>query len=136
MMKFLISLVIGTGLAVGAWNLWKYWGSFSGEKTPAQQQAEAVAAIDPSTLPGLPEKLAGPLAIAERRGGPGLRDWLKHYRKELEDPRLAWLELDCCLLLAKTSPAEAKELYASVKQRLAPNSPVYPRLKQLERMFE
>lgn len=136
MIKLLISTVVVIALAVGAWNLYQYWGNYSDEKAQAQKQAEAATTIDPHTLAGLPEKLEGPLAIAQKRGAAGLRDWLKYYRKDIQDPRLAWIELDCCVLLTQTSPAEAKQLFASVKERLSPASPVYPRLQQLERTFE
>ena len=136
MIKLLISVVVVIALAVGAWNLYQYWGNYSDEKAQAQKQAEAATAIDPHTLAGLPPKLEDSLTKATARGVAGYRDWLKAYRKNTEDPRLAWIELDYALLLAQTSPAEAKKVFAEVKTRLSPTSPVYPRVKQLERTFE
>lgn len=136
MIKFLISLVIVIALAVGAWNLYQYWGNYSDEKAHAEKQAEVAATVDPHALAGLPPKLEDSLAKAQARGAAGYRDWLKFYRKDTQDPRLAWIELDYALALAPTSAAEAKKIFADVKERIAPTSRVYPRIKQLEKAFE
>jgi hypothetical protein len=134
-MKAIISIAIIIILAVGGWNLYQYWGNYSEDGNRPTQET-SVTSLDPNTLSGLPEKLAGPLEIARKRGGPGLRDWLEYYRKDIQDPRLAWIELDCCVLLIQTDPVEAKKIFHDVQARLSPSSPVYPRLKQLEAAFK
>ena len=135
-MTKLITIAIIIIVAFGGWNLYQYWQTYDDEQAQARKQSDVIATLDPRSLPGLPDKLESPLAIAQKRGGTGLRDWLNYYRKDIKDPRLAWIELDCCVLLAKENPVEAKKLFGSVKEHLSPASPIYPRLKQLEKTFE
>ena len=40
------------------------------------------------------------------------------------------------ILFGKDNPAEAKRLFAAIKERTPASSPVYPRIKQLERTYE
>jgi hypothetical protein len=54
----------------------------------------------------------------------------------IQDPRKAWIELDYCVVLARENPKEARRIFDQVKQRIRPDSPVYPRIKQLEPTFE
>ncbi len=58
------------------------------------------------------------------------------YRKVAKDPRLAWIELDYVQLVAPKNPGEAKRVFADVKQRTPPESPVYKRVKELEKTYE
>jgi len=44
--------------------------------------------------------------------------------------------LDYVLVAAPGDPAEARRVFAQVKARLTPRSPVYPRMKQLEKTYE
>ena len=139
MIKTLTIVIIVILLGIGGWNLYEYWTKVSDESRLTQQQADqAKLAVnfDPRSLPGLPEKLEGPLAIAQQHGANSLRDWLKFYRKNIQDPRLAWIELDYCVVAATSDPVEAKRVFADVKERIPPTSPVYPRIKQLEKTFE
>jgi len=92
--------------------------------------------VNGDTLPGLPYKLEASLQAARKQGAPGLRNWLKTYAQSVEDPRKAWIELDYCVAVAREDPAEAKRVFAAVKDRLPPSSPVWPRMKQLERTYE
>jgi hypothetical protein len=54
----------------------------------------------------------------------------------VQDPRKAWIELDYCIAVAREDPAEAKRAFASVKNRTPQSSPVWPRIKQLEKTYE
>jgi hypothetical protein len=40
------------------------------------------------------------------------------------------------VLLAQSSPGEARREFAKVKSRVPPGSPVYNRVKQLEKTYE
>ena len=88
----------------------------------------------------MPDKLRSglenTLAKAQQSGAAGLREWLNQYRRYVADPRLAWIELDYCVLVARENPTEARRIFAEVKARVAPTSPVYPRIKQLEKTYE
>jgi hypothetical protein len=76
------------------------------------------------------------LEIARNRGATGLRDFLARYGKNIDDPRRAWIELDYVVLLAQSSPGEARREFAKVKSRIQSDSPVYNRVKQLEKTYE
>jgi hypothetical protein len=65
-----------------------------------------------------------------------LKNWLKTYGQSVEDPRKAWIELDYCVAIARQDPAEAKRVFAQVKERISPSSLVWPRMKQLEKAYE
>jgi len=87
-------------------------------------------------LPGMPSQLEQSLQEARKRGAAGLRDWLKAHGQSIEDPRKAWIELDYCVAVAREDTAEARRVFASVKERIGSASPVWPRVKQLEKTYE
>jgi len=132
--KFLIKLVIVVGLSLGAWQFYQYWGQFK-EKEPAAV-APAQPDISGAQLPGLPPKLQPELDMAQRRGAPGLHDFLAAYGDKINDPRRAWIELDYVELLALSSPGTARQKFQEVKSRVPPGSPVYNRVMQLEKTYE
>jgi hypothetical protein len=145
MITKLITAAIVLLLCLGAWVTYQYWGKVASEEnTTVQEDAAraraALAALDPHNLPGIPDKmkpaLEAALDKAQAQGAAGLREWLKSYKRFIEDPRLAWIELDFCVLVARENPGEAKKVFANVKERIGPASPVYPRLKQLEKTYE
>lgn len=92
--------------------------------------------VDPSKLPGMPYVLEGSLTQAKREGPAAMERWLKTYGPQLQDPRKAWIQLDYCQMLFRDDPQKARAVFASVKERLRENSPVYPRLKELEKSLE
>jgi hypothetical protein len=135
-MRFVIGLIIVIGLALGAYQLNEYWGKFKDKDTdtvvvPAQQP---VASGD--QLAGMSPKLQPMLEAAQRRGAAGLHDFLVTYGKQIDDPRRAWIELDYVVLLAQSSPGQARQKFQEVKSRVQPGSPVYNRVQQLEKTYE
>jgi hypothetical protein len=126
-------------IIIVAWVGWKIYENWENTRTE-ETRATTPTAINPRSLSGMPdpwkETLENSLNIAQRHGAAGLREWLKAYRKYVEDPRLAWIELDYCVLVARDNPAEAKRVFNDVKERTPPTSPIYPRLKQLEKTYE
>jgi len=134
-MKFLITVVIVVALSLGVWQIHQLW-----EKS--QEPPRAALAPAPETvsngeqLPGLPLKLQPALEAAQQRGAAGLRDFLAVNGRNVADPRLAWIQLDYVLVVAQSDPAEARKVFAQVKARLKPDSPVYARMKQLEKTYD
>ena len=102
------------------------------EQTPANSAPAAPV----SNLTGLPPALEPSLAAAESKGAPGLRDWLARYRDQVRDPRLASIELDYVVLISHQDPAEARRMFDDVKNRTPTFSPIYDRVKKLERTFQ
>ena len=134
MTKLIAALIIVAALYCG-WALFSYWEKVkNGEE--AQQKQDAAAIVTGDRLPGLPYHLESSLQTAQKRGAAGLRNWLKAYGQSLEDPRKAWIELDFCVAVAREDPAEARRVFAAVKERLGPASPVWPRMKTLEKTYE
>jgi len=132
-MKFVIAVIIIIGLALGAYQLNQYWGTFK-PKEEAPPAAPVVSSGD--QLPGLPPKLQPLLDIAQQRGAEGMQEFLDKYSAQIADPRLAWIQLDYVELLAQSSPGAARAQFAKVKSRLQPDSPVYSRIKELEKTYE
>jgi hypothetical protein len=134
MTKLIAALIIVVVL-YGGWHLFLYWDKVRTEDQTAQKQAAATA-VDPRFLPGMPQQLQPALEAAEKQGAPALKSFLRTYDRNLQDPRKAWIELDYIVLLARDEPVEAKRLFAAVKERLSPASPVWSRIKQLEKTYE
>jgi hypothetical protein len=101
-----------------------------------EKEAAAGKNIDPARLEGVPYQLENSLQQAQKQGAEGLGKWLELYGSQIRDPRKAWIQLDYCTLVARENPQKARDVYAAVKQRLREDSPVYPRLKQLEKTLE
>ena len=131
----LIAVLIIVAALYGGWHLFLYWEKVKNEEETAQKQAAATAIV-PQQLPGLAQSLEPTLQAAEKQGAAGLRKWLKEYNRFVQDPRKAWIELDYCVMVAREDPAEAKRVFAEVKKRTPPSSPVWPRIKQLEKTYE
>ena len=134
-MTKLIVVVIIIAALFGGWQLFLYWEKVSREEENAHKQA-ASSVVDPHQLSGLPQTYEPVLQAAEKQGATGLKNFLKTYGRAVQDPRKAWIELDYCVLIAREDPAEAKRIFAAVKERTPSSSPVFPRIKQLEKTYE
>ncbi len=76
------------------------------------------------------------MQAAEQHGAAGLREFLAAHGGQIKDPRLAWIELDYVVLAGESNPGEARRVFAKVRARLDSTSPVYSRLKQLEKTYQ
>jgi hypothetical protein len=131
----LIAALIIVAVLYGAWNLFVYWDKVKNEKESIRKE-EAAAVVTETSLPGLPYGLEQSLQAAKRQGAASLKNWLKTYGNSVQDPRKAWIELDYCVMIARDDPAEARRVFASVRERTGPASPVWPRIKQLAPTYE
>lgn len=134
-MKALITIVIIVGAIMGGWQIYSTWLDVK-EKEKEKPASEAVAPLSGSQLSGMVSQLEPILETAQRQGASGLRQFLTTYGKTISDPRLASIELDYVVLVTKDDPAEAKKVFARVKKRTPRESPVYARIKQLEKVYE
>ncbi len=138
-MRQLIAVLLIIGALWGCQQLFHHWESVKARKEAEDRGGApppAAAVATPTALPGVPANLESSLQAAQRQGAAGLKNWLKLYRPYLSDPRLAAIELDYLVLISSSNPQEARQIFAAVKQRTPTNSPVYPRLKQLERTYQ
>ena len=138
-MRQFIGILLIIGAIWGCRELYRYW-----ENVKARKEAEdraggptttAVAAT-PTALPGLPANLESSLQAAQKQGATGLKNWLKLYHPYVSDPRLAAIELDYIVLISSSNPQEARQLFAAIKQRTPTNSPIFPRIRQLEKTYQ
>jgi hypothetical protein len=134
-MTKLIAALIIVAVLYGGWQLFLYWEKVKNDEETKQKQ-DAAAMVLGDQLPGLPYQLEESLQAARKRGAAGLKAWLKTHSQSVEDPRKAWIELDYCVAVAREDPAEARRVFATVKERIGPASPAWARMKQLEKTYE
>ena len=134
MITKLIAAVVIIAVLYGGWNLFLYWEKVRDEKESIRK--EAAATVSGDTLQGLPYGLDQSLRNAESQGPAALKAWLKDYGHLVQDPRKAWIELDYCVMVARNDPAEAKQVFAAVRERTGPASPVWKRVQQLAPTYE
>jgi len=133
-MKIAIIILIVAAVGFGGYKLWEYWDTTQQEKTVT----EPTQSVQPQSLQGLPNQLEPKLQEAQRKGPEAFKEFIDSIKKSpfVKDPRLAWIELDYVVMIAAKDPGEAKRIFARVKERTPENSPVYPRIKSLEKTFE
>jgi hypothetical protein len=114
--------------------LFQQWEKANG-RDPAQREAAAAAVVHGDQLAGMPGTLEPAYRAAKDRGPVAFRNWFTANEKLLADPRKAWIELELCMAMTRENPAEAKKIYVDVKSRVPPSSPVYEKVKELEKTF-
>ncbi len=134
-MKALIAIVIIIAAAMGGWKVYTFWLDAQ-EKEKEKKQAQVAQQLAGSQLPGMVPELEPYLATAQQQGASGLRKFLDQYGKTIADPRLASIELDYIVLVANDNPGEAKKVFAKVSKRVTRDSPLYSRVKQLEKAYQ
>jgi len=132
MTKLMTVLIVVLAIFLG-YRVYVYWEKVDSEGDLRELAAKKV--VTGNQLPGLPWELEASLQTAQQRGEKGLKEWLARNGTRIEDPRRAWIQLDYCVLLSRGSPNEARTLFAEVWDRTPTNSPVVPRLRQLEGTF-
>ena len=135
-MKALLSIIIVLAIIFTVWKVVDYYQQV--EQENEQKEAASGVNLSPRSLSGLPKELERPLAEVAKKGPVALKDWLDQAKANgmVKDPRLAWIELDYVLMVVREDPVEAKRVFLSLNSRLDRDSPVYPRLKSLEKSFE
>ena len=135
MTKWITILIIAVVL-YGGWQLFLYYDRVKSEDEETQKKAAATENVSPQQLSGMPYQLESSLEAAQKQGAAGLRNWLKTYGPSIQDPRKAWIQLDYCVEVSQQDPAEARRVFAEVKARTPDSSPVWKRIKQLEKAYE
>jgi hypothetical protein len=133
MTRVIWALIILILVFIG-YRFYLYWETFQEEHD--RRKPVAVLDVSPESLPGMPEHLQASYHAARDKSPDAFRAWFKASEAELSDPRKAWIELDLCVAIRRDNPVEAKAIFARVKKRVAPASPVWPRMKELENAFE
>jgi hypothetical protein len=135
-MTKLITILIIVAALWGGWQLFVYWDKVKQEDEVAAKKKAQTEITSGEQLSGMPNSLESSYQAAKNKGATAMKNWLKLNGRSVQDPRKAWIELDYCIAIAREDPAEAKRTFAGVKSRLAPSSPVWPRVKQLEKTYE
>ena len=130
-MKALITIVLIVGLYL--------FGRSIFDQYKAKQQKEEAAAKGANGpadgLDGMSPSMEPSLQAAQAQGAPALRNWLERYGTQVQDPKLAAIQLDYVVLVSRSNPAEAKRIFQAVKQRVAKGSPLYDRVKKLDATY-
>lgn len=123
-------------LAVGyiGYLLYQQWDKARLEHETRKKEEATVIVGD--SLPGMPYQLDQSLRTAKTSGPAAFQTWFKANENQLADPRKAWIELELCVAMSRQSPAEAKRIFAKVKGRVPPSSPVWSKVKELEKTFD
>lgn len=135
-MKALISVLIVAIVGFVGFRLFEHWESVK-ERRVLEDKAARGADIDPEKLQGLPGQLTQ--KYQEVKSNPKhLGLFIESIRKlqGVGDPRLAWIELDYVVMISATDPLEAKRVFQAVKKRTPADSPIYPRIRSLEKNYE
>jgi hypothetical protein len=133
MTRVIWALIIAVVVFIG-YRFYLYWESFQEEHD--RQKSAPVMNVSPESLPGMPEQLQAGFHAAKSKSPAAFSAWFKANESELTDPSKAWVELDLCIAIRRDNPVEAKAIFARVKKRIPPSSPVWPRMKELENAFE
>ena len=127
---FLIVLAVFVG-----YRIWVYYEKVADEQDLREAEEAKRRIVDPNGLTGLSWELTE--SYNQSKSDPAaLRKWLKATKGQVHDPRLAWIQLDFVEMIGRDSPNEAREVFNSVKPRIATNSPIYPRVQKLEKTFQ
>ncbi len=130
-MKALITLVLIVGIYL--------FGKSIFEQYKAKQKKEEAAArsvdLPADGLEGMPKNFEPSLQAAQAQGAAALKQWLQRYAQNIQDPKLAAIQLDYVVLVSRSDPAEAKRVFLAVKQRVPKGSPVYERVKRLDATY-
>ena len=127
---FIIIVVVFIG-----YKFYEHWVEVEAQHDSRKQEAPVVS-VTGESLPGLPYPLEATLRTAKEQGPGAFRAWFKANESLIADPRKAWIELDLCVAIRRDDPAAARKIFARVKDRLTPASPVWPRMKELEQAFQ
>ena len=132
MRQFLTVLFIALAILLGV----KFRDYYRQSMAEAKLRAEGPPRYAPGKLPGLPMELEASLEAAKKAGAEGVRSWLGQHRQEVEDPRLADIQLDYVVLVGRGNAGEARRILAEVRRRVDSSSPVFKRLELLERVYQ
>ncbi len=135
-MTKLITILIIVAALWGGWQLFVYWDKVKQEDEVAAKKKAQTEITSGEQLSGMPNSLESSYQAAKNKGGTAMRNWLKLNGRSVQDPRKAWIELEYCVAIAREDPAEARRTFAAVKSRLTASSPVWRRVKQLEKTYE
>jgi hypothetical protein len=135
MIKTIIIIAVVAVVGLGAWQIFEYWEKVQDDKQTAQKEA-AASVVNPDALPGLQPGWEVSLKAAEQGGAGALGNWLKTYGPSVQDPRKAWIQLDYVVMISRDNPQEAKRIFADVRDRTPPSSPVWPRVHDLEKSYQ
>lgn len=135
-MTKLITILIIVAALWGGWQLFVYWDKVKQEDEVAAKKKAQTEITSGEQLSGMPNGLESSYQAAKNKGGTAMKNWLKLNGRSVQDPRKAWIELEYCVAIAREDPAEARRTFAAVKSRTPQSSPVWTKIKQLEKTYE
>ena len=134
-MKYFVAAIIIIGLSLGAWQIYQYLGHVQNHRRrPLRRRAPGRTGEE---LSGLPSALEPAWAGADSMARPACGNSWPLTADAIKDPRRASIELDYVVLArGEQSRAKPAGFLPKCKERLTPESPVYDRMKKLEKTYE
>jgi len=127
-MKALITLALIVGIYLFGKSIMDQYKAKQEKENPTKPAAAAV-------MDGLPAQFEDSLQTAQAQGAPALKEWLQRYGQYAQDPRLAEIQLNYVVLVSRSNPSEAKQLFQAIKRRTPKTSPVYERIQRLDSTY-
>lgn len=134
MTKLIAILFIAVAIFVG-WKIFQHYEQVKNEEQ-AIEQTKPAAITRGEQLEGMPHNLMASYQTAEQGGLNSLRSWMKTYGGLVQDPRKGWIELEIAVMTFRENPTEARRSFAAVRERTPPESPLWPKIKQLQATFD
>ncbi len=106
------------------------------ESSAPPPPAAGTPASSSDHLSGLPPQLETSLNHAKEAGSEELGKWLKQFGRQVQDPRLAAIELDYVVLLNLKNHKAARERFVEVASRIQPGSPLFERVRRLAPAYD
>ncbi len=136
-MKQLIAILLIAGLFLIAKELLSKYSSIKQSEAGSEQSPRGTPSQAASeSLPGMPPSMEPSFQAAQKQGAIGMKNWLARFRNYVADPRLGAIELDYVILISRQDSFEARRVFQEVKARTPPSSPLYERVKRLEKTFQ
>lgn len=135
-MTKLITILIIVAALWGGWQLFLYWDKVKQEDEYAAKKKAQTEITSGDQLAGMPPSLENSYQAARNQGATAFKNWMKANGRNVQDPRKAWIDLDYCIAISREDPLEAKRIYAEVRNRTPQTSPLWPRIKQLEKTYQ
>ena len=132
-MKNLLWILI---IVLLGWGSMKFSAYYSEVKRKSEGPTPEEIAAKSRELPSLTPQLEASPQQAKAGGAAAFKAWLDRYGNAVQDPRKADIELDYVQMLARSDPAGAKRLFATVRARIPADSILIDRVKKLEKIYQ
>lgn len=132
-MKNLLWILI---IVLIGWGSTKFAAYYNEVKRKSEGPTPEEIAAKSRELPALSPQMESSLQQAKAGGAAAFKAWLDRYANSIQDPKRADIELDYVQMLARSDPAGARRLFATIRPRIPADSIIIDRVKKLEKIYQ